>query len=479
MGALSRRDFVVMAATAAAGLALPAAAQQAGSDAVEIPLTAYPEKPGSTMPENFTGLSYEGAQLADPTFFSASNTGLVGEIRKLGPKGQLRFGGCLSDFTAWWDPAVTPSKPEITPAIAAGQKRFEWIMTTPSVSRAKYAVITPESIRQLRTFCDATGWSVVYGLNLGLGSPERAGAEGGWAIRELGHRLDAFQVGNEADYFMHWKRPNTWNFDDYWREYTAFERAVREHAPQAPFAGPDAAFMPWLQLYAERAGRGAACLSSHYYHMGNAGDPGMNAARLLTPNPKLQLHIEAGRKATAVAGVPYRMTEIGSCSHGGQPGASDAYASALWAAEVMLTTAQGGVCGINMHGGGIEGVYSPIVGDQQLGYTSRPLTYGMRFANHFAGATFVQIDFAGTDANAFAYAARKGSQLLVAVVNKGDKALRCPISGVQRKIKIETATVLTGPAIDSMTGTELRAMKKPDAVMHLPAYSALVYEMAL
>lgn len=470
MKRISRRSFSKLAAASAAGCAFPLVAQMVSP--VEITLEIGPESKGPVMPPHFTGLSYEGAQLADPTFFSAKNTGLIKEFRKLGTNGQLRLGGCLSDFTAWWDPAVTPTRPAMTPAIAAGQKRFEWIMTTPSVSRDKYAVITPESISELRGFCDATGWTVAYGLNLGLGTPERAGAEGACVVRELGPKLEAFQVGNEADYFMHWKRPPTWNFDDYWREYTSFEQAVRAHAPQAPFAGPDAAFVAWLQLYAERAGRDPRFLSSHYYHMGPAGAPGIDAEKLLTPNPKLQQRIDAATQATAVAGVPYRMTEVNSCSHGGQPGVSDAFVSALWVADLMLTLAQSGVSGVNLHGGGIEGVYSPIVGDQQTGYTSRPLTYGMRFAGEFANASFapVTVDMRGVNASVFA--AHRNNEVLVAVVNKSSTPLRCKLKGIGRAAG--RLVTLTGPTLTSTTGTALQEDRHVGDRMDIPRYSAML-----
>lgn len=478
MSELSRRAFVVKGAAAAALLSGKLRAQSAAGPGVELKLAVDPQQPGHAMAENFTGLSWESAQLADPTFFSAKNAELVAQVKNLGPKGQLRFGGSLSDYTAWWDPTVTPERPAMTPAIAEGQKRFEWILTTPSVSKDKYAVITPESIRELRTFCDATGWSVMYGLNLGTGTPESAGAEGACVIRELGRWLDAFAVGNEADAFAGHKRPKTWGFDDYWKEFAGFEQAVRAKAPGAPFTGSDCAHVPWLDLFAERAGKDPVLLSSHYYHMGYAGDPGIDATMLLKTNDKLQQRIDAGRKATAVAGVPYRLTEVGSCARGGQPGASDAFASALWVVWVMLEAARAGIVGVNLHGGGLAGVYSPIVGDQRVGFTARPITYGMRFANRFAGATFVRSEFNGDGVNAYAYAARKDRTLLLAVVNKGGKTVRCRMVGPE--MRRERAMMLTGPAIDATTGTELREVRGPGGgLLIVPAYSALLTDWRL
>ncbi len=104
------------------------------------------------------------------------------------------------------------------------------------------------------------------------------------------------------------------------------------------------------------------------------------------------------------AGVPYRMTEGNTCYHGGQPGVSDAFASALWAADYSLRVAQAGFAGVNLHGGG-EGYYAPITGEPNA-TKLRPEYYGMQLAQQFAGARFVSASVANAhDVNA--YAARR------------------------------------------------------------------------
>ncbi|HVT96403.1 MAG TPA: hypothetical protein VHE33_02785, partial [Acidobacteriaceae bacterium] len=93
---LTRRSFLASAAMTAAAARLGA---QTKTDAVtlEIPI----EADGPHMPSDFVGLSYEVQQLADPSFFSARNTGLVRAFRELTPQGVLRLGGNTSEF-AWW-----------------------------------------------------------------------------------------------------------------------------------------------------------------------------------------------------------------------------------------------------------------------------------------------------------------------------------------------------------------------------------------
>lgn len=433
---------------------------------------------GAQAPEDFIGLSYESAQLADPSFFSAKNTGLVKQFRALGPRGVLRFGGCLAEFTNWWEPALTPQKPAMTPEMAAGQSRFEWIMVTPSVSKEKYAVLTPESLRELRSFLDATGWTAIYGLNLGCGAPERAAREGACAAQMLGDRLTALQVGNEVDYFNRWKRPPSWNFDSYWSEYSLFVKAIRAVAPSAPFAGPDAANkVDWVQQFADRARRDTVLLTSHYYRMGPANAPGIDNEKLLSPNPLLPPRIAAVMSASKSVGAPYRATEVNSCSSGGMKGVSDAFASALWVADYMLQVAQAGFAGVNIHGGGIEGVYSPIVGDAETGFTARPITFGMRFANEFAGANCLDCKAAVNGKNVSVYAARTSEELLLAAINKTAEPLRLKIVGAAGKI--HRTTILQAPSLDAATGIVLRSESGHRQPFLVAPYSAVLYRYRL
>lgn len=82
MKSMNRRDFLAtLAATAAtplSGLAQPATSVQ-----LEIAAAST----GPTIPLDFTGLSYETAQLANPAFFSAANKTLINLFRGLSPEG--------------------------------------------------------------------------------------------------------------------------------------------------------------------------------------------------------------------------------------------------------------------------------------------------------------------------------------------------------------------------------------------------------
>lgn len=160
--------------------------------AAPLMLTIGPAKHGRKVPADFSGLSYEAAQLVDPGYFSPGNKPLVGLVRRLGKVGVLRIGGNTSDLAAWTQGHASQST-----------------LTKNSASVA----ITPESIRNLAGFLDATGWRLIYGLNLGTGTPAEAVEEAAFVRRQWGSRLLALQIGNEPDVFGGRLRPHVkWDF---------------------------------------------------------------------------------------------------------------------------------------------------------------------------------------------------------------------------------------------------------------------------
>ena len=102
---MNRRDFIrLSAAASAAGLALPFNLPHASADAnpaASVRLTLRPDRLGNKIGDDFTGLSYESAQLGNPQFFSGENAELAEFIRQLGKSGVLRIGGNTSEFCYW------------------------------------------------------------------------------------------------------------------------------------------------------------------------------------------------------------------------------------------------------------------------------------------------------------------------------------------------------------------------------------------
>jgi len=95
----------------------------------------------------------------------------------------------------------------------------------------------------------------------------------------------------------------------------------------------------------------------------------------------------AAAGAAAVAGAPLRMSETNSACHGGAVGVSDAYASALWVVDYLLTGVEYGVTGFNFHGGlsYVCDGYTPLCEVGANEYAAQPVYYGMLFT-HLLGS---------------------------------------------------------------------------------------------
>jgi len=479
---ISRRGFLAGGSGLLAGTLLPRSAA-ADAPPVTVSLNVNAVARAVVMPLDFAGLSYESAQLANPEFFAADNAALVEKVRSLAQQGVLRLGGSLSDFTLWSGPdAPPPSQAEQEVVDNRARAYREWQLVDAVVAARRRAVITPEAIHQLRAFLDATGWSLLYGLNFGSGTPQQAAAEAAYVQQALGPRLLAFQFGNEADFYGGGHRPKPWEFEQYWADYQRFAAAVKQRAPQARFAGPDVAVrMDWVRDYAEKAKGEAVLLTGHYYAMGPPEDPQMNAERLLHEDPKLAGLLLQAAEAAAIAGVPYRMSEGNSCYHSGKPGVSDRFAAALWGADFMLRLAQAGSAGVNFHGGG-DSAYAPIAGDREQGFSERPLYYGMQFIRPLAGCRFLDCALQSNGVNLTAYAAEGADGRWLVLINKDRRAVRVGLAGASFDDKaLQGVWRLAAPSLDSShaslrfaEATDQERLAAASGGLNVSAYSAVL-----
>ena len=194
------------------------------------------------MPVDFVGLSYEVQQLADPSFFSAQNGGLIREFKALSSTGVLRLGGNTSEF-AYWKPKPDSPEPEHPP-----------VREVTGEPKARYYAVTAEAVRNLAEFLQATGWTCIYGIGMGTNTPARAAEEAVFVAETLGNRLQYFQIGNEADLFdRHLRDPKTWSAKTYLEEWLTLARAIAARVPAAKFGMPDVASnVSWLTEIADQ-----------------------------------------------------------------------------------------------------------------------------------------------------------------------------------------------------------------------------------
>lgn len=433
------------------------------------------------MPQDFTGLSYESGQLYNAEFFAASNTPLIATFQGLSQHGVLRLGGHLSNISVW--EGVGQDDPKQVRGVRHGiEDYWEWPLVDPTVQRNRRGMITRRAIENLRGFLDAVDWRLVYGLNFACGSAARAADEAAFVSKVMDDRLIAFVIGNEPDGFAEdqFFRPKSYNFAQYISEYDEWTRTIRAKVPHATFAGPDTEgkVETWVKGFAKHVRHDAALLTSHYYGMGPASDPGMTAERLLRKiNPQLEQQIVGVHESIALSGgVRYRMDEGNSCFGGGRPGVSDAYASALWAADYMLRAASEGFAGVNLHGGAV-GIYTPIESSERRPADPRPVYYGMQFAQRFAGFAVARCSL-DTSANVAAYAGRRGGdEMLIAVINKGVDAIevQLPTAGQRKPIR---SWLLSGPALNAKDGGSFKEMSQArNGSQRIRPYSAVLWQL--
>jgi hypothetical protein len=481
---LDRRSFLLKASAVAAAAACNRAGWAQGEAGVAAELTLREARATGPVPLNYTGLSYELAQLTDPQFFSAANHELVTHFRLLSPHGVLRIGGNTSEFCWFQADATTPAP---TLRVPPGKLEDNWMPH-------RLFAIKPEAIDALAGFLQATGWKLIYGLNFGNSTPERAATEAAYVARAVGERLEFFQIGNEPDLYQkasNGTRPPGWGFDDYLREWTGYAEAVAARVPGARFGGPDvASSSDWVTRFGNEVApemrTRVTTLTGHYYAEGPPNDPRVTTERLLGGNPKIVADMAEIEAVTRAHGLVYRMSEGNSCYRGGKPGMSNAFASALWAGDYMLQLASLGCVGVNLHGGrsqfltaglgdhtpGMDvaktpqamksGFYTPIFSEPDSPVKAMPIFYGMLLANQFAGCELMNLDGKIEGANATAYAARAGSGFKIALFNKDelkavDVSLRIPA-----KVRKATAWRLQAPSLDStegvtLAGAEIRA----------------------
>ena len=474
---MHRRDFIkgaaAIAGTAAAsfGNALP--------EGVQARLTLDTSRTIATIASDFVGLGYEISSVARAGLLSATNSVYVRLCRTLGSRGIIRVGGNTSDYASYSVSAQPLSSPETGPG----------------------SVVNDSVLRDLGSFLKASGWKLIWGLNLGRGTIEAAEEEAKAVLAATGPNLFAFEIGNEPDLFPNREihRKKGYDYEDYLLEYRKFRDALRKSIPGIAFAGPDVAMATsWVSRFARDEGRDLRLLTHHYYREGQ--NPTSSVAKLLQPDLKLAPMLAELQAASKSSSVPYRICETNSFSGGGKPGVSDRFASALWVLDYMYKLAALRCSGVNMETGvnqlGFISSYSPIGDDQHGHYVAAPEFYGMlAFALGSAGE-LVDSQLRAGNSNLDGYAVLKpDNQLCITLINK-EPDLDAAVT-IEPTLPFQNGSVLrlSAPSLESSSGLTLGgATVKSDGtwsadsgqsiqasdgrvLLHVPAASAAVLIM--
>ena len=304
------------------------AASQKSKPATSVTISVNSASNGN-VGTGFAGFSYEKDRVGAGVF-NASDTKLVNLFRLLGPS-VLRVGGNLVDIVKW-------------NANGAGGSASE---------------IAPSDVTKLAGFLQATGWKVLYGINLKINTPANAASEAQFAAHALGSSLLAFEIGNEPNFYT--------SESAYETSFNAYVSAIKAKVPGAKFDGPGAAdnSPTWATSFAAHEKNNSLALLSQHMYIGNktkATIAGMLASNASGKLPNGESILGSATSANGIA--QWRMTEANSYFHGGALGVSNVEAASLWSLDFMYGIASHGGAGVNFHGGTSSQFplsYSPIV----------------------------------------------------------------------------------------------------------------------
>ena len=471
---MRRRDFIKAAALLAgsARASLGHALGESGQATLSLDIS----RTVATIPSDFVGLGYEISSVARPGLLSASNSVYVQLCRTLGTSGVIRVGGNTSDYASYSASAPPISSPE----------------------NRTGSVVNDAVLRDLGTFLEATGWKLIWGLNLGRGTVDAAVDEAKAVLAATGRNLFAFEIGNEPDLFANREvhRKKGYDYENYLAEYRRFRDALRKNIRGLPLAGPDASIATsWVTRFARDEGHDVKLLTHHYYREGQ--NPTSTIEKLLHPDPKLDPILSELQGASRSCGVPYRICEVNSFSGGGRPGVSDRFASALWVLDFMYRLAAAQCAGVNMETGvnqlGFISSYSPIGDDEHGHYVARPEFYGMLAFAYGGSGDIVESHLSAGSSNLVAYAALKhDKRLSITLINKeSDVDVKVSVTGA-RPFKRGSVAHLSAASLESSREASFGgAAVKPDGtwkaereekiqssegkwIVHLPAASAAI-----
>jgi hypothetical protein len=394
----------------------------------------------------FCGFSYEKSQMTGSLFVS-TDTSLIGMMSRLGP-GVLRIGAASVDSTCWNGLSNCPA-------------------------------ITAAQVDAFAGFVNAmpTNWSVIYAVNQVSNTAANCAAEAAYAANALGSRLLGLEIGNEPDLYHDYYRTNTYSYANFLSEWQPFAAAITNSVPGWAITnhgagwtvtGPATSWnvsgytLPFVTNESK-----VISMVTHHYYRDSAANSTATMAELLALDPNLPATVSNIVAAAKQYNLPqgFRVDESGSFSGGGNTNSAQ-YGSALWALDVMFTTAINGGQGINFHSGGSStSSYTPIADNGTSAVQARPEYYGMKLFSLAAhGSALPAVIAPAPSINFAAYGLRYTNGALGAVLINKDAT-----NGVQVTINLGTNVsaaqpmLLTGPGLNATSGYTLGgAMINPD-----------------
>lgn len=377
----------------------------------------------------------------------APNTGYFRFMRDLGP-GILRLGGNSQDNTCW-DPSQAPHPADCKAALSAGD------------------------LRLFSEAAAASGWKLIFGVNLKQNSPQ-------WALAELTEgvakeikrsQILGLEIGNEPDLYRRGARPKTYSPQDHVKDFIAYLDAFKANPVARRYAvvGP-ATCCGWrnardLGIFID--GVGAAHLkliTVHNYSATTCGGTTVTIAQLLAPGLMDRFNARAKTLVAAAQarGLPIAMAETNSASCGGMPGVSNSFAAAEWGLDYMFSLASDGFRYVNFHssyrpgGSSYNAIDTYGTPSASGGWTYRnvaePLYYAQyMFARNASGKHLLPTTIeTSSDIRADAVSACAGCAVSVFVINKDLSAAGEVRVRVEGRKAVASLLLLRAPHLDSL-----------------------------
>jgi hypothetical protein len=413
------------------------------------------DNPGFTIAPNFLGLSFEAWDVTDQA--RLTDPALPRFLTNLGA-GVLRYGGSTADQQCW-NPTTRTTCPTSGPTI------------------------TNADFTNIFGFSRATGWPVIFTVNLVNLQPDTAAAEVHALKAAGGSSLLAVAIGNEPDqYITQGRRSSGWGYTQYQSEWDSYANAITARTSGVQFVGLDgccATGAGWLSGFVGAEDSRLVLASHHLYPTFNGAAPGTtyypSIANLLAQLTVNRVVSDVQQVYQAVDGrLPVRITESNSVGGSGLAGVSDVYASSLWGVEHMFTLAENGAVGVNFHGSFAGGNYEPISGDGGS-YVAHPLYYAMLvFHNAAQGQTVPVAVTAHRNVRVHATLAADGTLRMTAINNEATTDVQVRIQS-GRTFRSAGTLRLTGPSLTATSGITFAGTAVPSNGAWTPGSYSPVY----
>ncbi len=377
---LAAAAAILIAATPA-GARPRHASQQVPTSRVTVTAT-----PLQVVPPSFMGLSMNVEEMEDFT----QQPAFPQFIKLITPAGDgpfvLRVGGTFAD-AAYWNGEISQVMPQyVAPSYDRVTLDDAWLQSLAATVSDTNAV-------------SPAGADVILNVNAAAHDPQMAlnlveATQRVFAEDNLpSGTLSAVAIGNEPNLYPQGydginRKTATWvkrfNATRYDTLFWTYANLFRRHLKSLTLAGPELS-MPaasWLSaLLADDPGQ-VGLATEHYYaynacvQAGSTNYPVLHKYFRATDISQATAAFAPAIAAAHSAGIPYRLTELGSSTCLGLPAVNDTFATSLWGLDQLYSLVAAGVDGVNFHLRANE----PNTAIQAIlgtGLHAQPLLYGI------------------------------------------------------------------------------------------------------